>query len=1088
VKALVSWFLDSRVAANLLAFLLIAVGIVSARSLIVRLFPEINPYSVSITVPYPGASPEEVEEGIVEPIEEQLSGLEGVRQITSLAAENVASIIVELYEDQDVQEKVNEVRTEISQITVLPEQAEEPRITELEVDELVAQVVVSGDLDPVALKQIAQDVRTRLTGTTAISQARIAGVPDYLIDIAVSEGQLQALGLTLPGIARTVASQSLDLSAGEIEGEQRRTLVRTVGERETGGGFEELVVATSDEGTPITLGEIADVTDGLEEAPILARLNGDPAVAINVFRVGDETVFGIIETVRQQVQEIGLTLPAGAEIVLWQDESENLQNRVDLLIKNAAIGLALVLTILLLFLDVRIAFWVAIGVGLSFVGAFIPMSMIGVSINQLSLFGFILAIGIVVDDAIVVGENIYATREKDAEGGGEGDEESDKGTSKGAARRGTHRVVAPVLFSVSTTVAAFVPLIFLPGQFGQFLGDIAYVVIFVLILSLIESFFILPKHLSHLRAEGPRRFSPRRFTDPIRDKVACGLDGFSQKRLRPAIGFAVRHPLVTLLSATGLLVATFGLLAGGIVKFIFFPEIEGNYVTAQVELAEAASETQTIAAARRIVDAVDDAAASVAEGIDADPSEIIVGTFWSLGSNISSTEQNPGPSGGASGNVAFVQLKIQDAAVRKFTAGEFEDAWREAVGRIPGAQTLSFSSNLVGSGAPIQVEVLSDDEEAAREVTARLRQELAGFTGVFDVRDDRFRTTDEVQISLLPAARAYGVTLEDVASQVRASFFGAEAVRILRDREEIEVRVRLPERERQSVSTLLNKRVAAQGPDGETVYIPIRMVAELDVGDAPASITRLDGRRSFVISADNDNAQITAGEATGRLIDEVWAGFSSEYPSVTVQPGGDQEQQARAIPALINGFSLALFAIYTLLALAFRSYTQPLVVMSIIPFGLIGALIGHAIFGYSLSLLSMFGVIGLSGVIINDALLMVDYINENRENGQPRIEAVTDAAVSRFRPILLTTLTTFLGVSPLILEQSVQAAFLVPTAISLGFGILFGTMILMLLVPAVASLHLRARARVRRFVSKRIGYDQKRRARGTDEEKAAQGA
>ena len=1053
MKALVSWFLDSRVAANLLAFLLVVVGVFAATTLVVRLFPEINPYSVSITVPYPGASPSEVEESIVEPIEEQLEGLEDVRKITSLAAENVASIIVALEDGADTQDKVNEVRTQISQITTFPADAEEPQVTELEVDELIAQVVLHGQADPVALKRAAQGIRTRLTQAEGVSQARIAGVADYLIDISVSEAELRALGLSLPALARTISAESLELSGGEVESEGRRTRLRTVGKRETGEGFEDLVVATSAEGTPVTLGDIAEVTDGLSETPVLARFNGAPAVVISVFRSGDESVFRIVEAVRAELDASADALPPGVEATLWRDESGNLDSRIDLLTRNALIGLALVLVILLLFLDIRVAFWVAVGVAISFVGAFIPMALWGVSINQLSLFGFILAIGIVVDDAIVVGENIYATAEEaeEVEGGVEGVE---------IARDGTHRVVSPVVFSVSTTVAAFLPLIFLPGQFGQFLGTIAYVVIFVLVLSLIESFFILPKHLSHMSTGAPRRLSPRRLTDPLRNKVAARLDRFSERRLRPAIEFAVIHPAVVVLGMIGVLAASIGLLTSGVVKGTFFPEVEGNYVTASLQLAEAASEDQTVRAVERILDGLEGASAAVAEEAGVEAAVVTSDVFWSLGVDAGGgNNEAPGVSGGAAANRAYVTVLLQDAAERRFGATEFEDAWREAVGAVPGAQTLAFSSNLVSSGAPIQIEVRGTDEAAAREVTALMREELTKVQGVFDVRDDRFATTDEVQIELLPQAAAYGLSLQDVASQVRAAFFGAEAVRIQRDREEIEVRVRYTEGERSSLASLRNARLyVAPRPGQEAAYVPLSQVARLTVGDAPSAITRQDGRRTFVISADQDGSVISAGEAVGRITGAAWARIAQDYPGVAVVPGGDAEEQARVAPVLQRNYILALFAIYALLSLAFRSYTKPLIVMSIIPFGLVGALIGHALFGYKLSLLSMFGVIGLSGVIINDALLMVDYINEGLGRGKPVRLAIADAAVSRFRPILLTTLTTFLGIAPLILERSVQAAFLVPTAISLGFGILFGTVILMLLVPAVAMLHAKTRS------------------------------
>ena len=1051
MKGLVSWFLDSRVAANLLAVVLVVVGIFAARSLVIRLFPEIDTYSVSVTVPYPGASPDEVADSIVLPIEEQLEGLEGVRKISSVSAENVGNVIIALYEDQDVQEKVNEIRTEISRITVFPEQAEEPQVTELEVDELIAQVVIAGDADPVTLKRLAEESRARLAQTDGISQARIAGVAPYLIEIEVAEPRLRALGLGLNDVSRLVASQSLELSGGEVEGAERRTRIRTLGKRETGDGFEEIVIATSADGTPVTLGDVATVEDGLSESPVLARLDGKPAVAVNVYRVGTERVFGIAERVRAEVDRLNETLPPTLTAAVWQDESTDLRDRIGLLQRNALIGLSLVLVILLLFLDLRVAFWVAVGVGISFVGAFIPMALWGISINQLSLFGFILAIGIVVDDAIVVGENVYATAEE-AEDGADGKE---------IARRGTHRVVAPVIFSVSTTVAAFLPLVFLPGQFGNFLGTVAYVVIFVLVLSLIESFFILPKHLSHLSQGAPRRWSPRRLTDPLREKVATRLDGFSKKRLRPGIAFAVAHPLVVVAGMIGVLIASFGLLVGGFVKGGFFPEVEGNYVIAEVGLAESASEAQTIAAAEAIVAALGPAADRIARGEDVEPDAVVEGVFWSLGENVASAnEQSSGPSGGAQASKAYVSAKIQDASVRRFSAKAFEGAWREAVGDLPGAKTLTFSSDVVGAGAAASFEVRGTDEEEAREATAALRRAVEGVRGVIAVRDDRFDTTEEVQISLLPAARSYGLSLQDVASQVRAAYFGAEAVRVQRDREEIEVRVRYTEQERANLAGLRSLRVFVPSTGA---YVPLSAVAAFEVGDAPAAISRQNGRRTFVLEADLDATVATGSQVSSRVFSEIWPDLAPDYPGVIVAPGGDQEEQARVVPIMTRNFLLALVAIYTLLALAFRSYSQPLVVMSIIPFGLVGALIGHALFGYNLTLLSMFGVIGLSGVIINDALLMVDYANERQDRGEAPADAITGAAVSRFRPILLTTLTTFLGVAPLILERSVQAAFLVPTAISLGFGILFGTIILMLLVPAVASLHDRTRRRVKQL-------------------------
>jgi multidrug efflux pump subunit AcrB len=1039
MKRLIEFFLDNKVAANLLAGFLVVAGIAAGGSLIVRLFPDVTLYAVNVTVPYPGATPEEVEESIVEPIEEQLEGLEGVRKVTAVAAENVANVIVELQDGADTAELTNDVRTQIGQITVFPEGAEEPQIAELEQDELIAQLILSGPVDPVDLKLLAQDIRTRLADSPAISRAEIGGVPEYLVDIAVSEAKLQSLGLSLPQLAQIVGSESLDLSAGEIEGQSRRFLVRTLGENEVGEEFEDVIIATSGSGTPLRLGDIATVQDGLSETPLAASLDGRQAVAVSIFRIGDEKVFDIIEAVKAELNSLEGTLPPGVAVTLWQDESENLQSRIDLLIRNAFLGLGLVMVLLLLFLDIRIAFWVAVGVGISFVGALIPMAMTGIAISQLSLFGFILAIGIVVDDAIVVGENVYATHEKG------------EATGREASRKGTLRVSSPVLFAVTTTIVAFLPLIFLPGVFGQFLGAIAAVVIFVLIMSLVESFFILPRHLSHLSDAEPRRWSPRRVADPLRNRVARRLEGFSEKRLRPAIGKAVAHPAVTLMIATGLLIASFGLMASGIVKFVFFPAVEGNYVTAEVELAESASEQQTRAAAERIAAAAQRAAATVAEETGGDPERLIQGIFWTQGANLGSTGPGGvGASGGAAANAAFVTVKIEDAATRDFTARSFEDAWRSEVGTIAGAQTLTFSADLTGAEAAVTLQVSAEDDTAAREVIAELRREIESIPGTLSVRDDRFRTTDEVQIRLLPQANAYGLTLREVAAQVRGAYFGVEAVRVQRDREEIEVRIRYTEEERSSLATIENQRIFVDGR-----AVPLSQVASVEIGDAPAIINREDGRRIYSLRADVDVSQVTGGEVTQRILGEVWPELQSEYPGVTVEPGGEQEEQARAQSALQRNFLIALFVIYTLLALSFGSYTQPLVVLIIIPFGLIGALAGHALLGLNLTLLSLFGIIGLAGVIINDSLLMVDYINEALASGKKAADAIIDSAVSRFRPILLTSLTTFLGVTPIILEQSVQAAFLVPTAVSLGFGILVGTALLSFVVPAAAMLHVR---------------------------------
>lgn len=1033
MKTLIFGALGNRVAANLLAVLMIVAGLVALQILNVRIFPKIELNAISITVPYPGATPNEVETSIIKPIEERLEGLEGVRRITGLAAKNIGSVIIDLEAGAEMDEMLDEVQTEIDRITVFPQEAEEAQVVEADFEELVAQIVIHGEVPTQKLKGIADRVREDIADLPNVSRVTIGGAPEYLIDVSVNEATLQAYGLSLTGIADAIARQSIDLSGGEIESESQRLLIRSVGERRAGEEFADVVIGSGATGTPVLLGDIAAIRDGLAETPIRAVYNGEPAMFISVFRVGEEKVLDIASDVRRYVDtSLDEALPAGVEATLWRDDATTLEDRITLLARNAAVGLLLVGLLLMAFLDLRIALWTAFGVGVSFIGAFTLMALFGVTINQLSLFGFILAIGIVVDDAIVVGENIHKAWR---------DDPSDP---MAAAKKGVGRVINPVLFSVTTTIVVFVPLLFVPGTFGQFLTPIASVVIIVLFLSLVESFLVLPRHLSHLDDTPPGRYSPRRLADPVRDFVAARLREFKDGPLRTAVTFCTLRPAMTVLIAIGLFIASLGTLTSGHVKFIFFPEVEGDYVTAELELAESASEQQTVRFAEAVAEAARVAAREVSE------ESALEGVLWSLGSASASDEPIAAPSGGAAANRVFVVAKLRTAADRRFNAVDYEMAWRDAVGEIPGAQKLSFSSDLVGQGAPLQFQISARTDEAARAATAELRDILSQQRGVFDVRDDRFRTTDEIRIKLKPLARNYGLTQAQLAGEVRAAFFGAEAVRIQRDREEIEVRVRLPEAERNSLDTI--KRLRIPVGDG---FVPLQNLADIEIGPAPATITRIDGRRVYELSADIDTTVNTAGAVTDHILTVAQPRLQPDYDGLEIGLGGEQEEQARAAPAMARNFVFALLVVFSLLALSFRSYSQPLIVMAAIPFGFMGGLLGHALLGLNLTLLSFFGIIGLSGVIINNALIAIDFINERLARGAEASEAVIEGMLDRFRAILLTTLTTFLGVTPIILETSVQAQFLVPTAVALGFGILIGTTILVFVLPALAALHLR---------------------------------
>lgn len=1039
MAGLIRWFLASRVAANLLMLALLAAGVAALFNVTVRTFPEIAVGTVTVTTVYPGASPSEVADAVLTPIEEQLQGLEGVRKLTSTASRGLGTVSAELTRGADIDEVENDIETEIARIGTLPEGAERPRIAKVEPTELAVEIALHGPVPRAALKALAERVRDELTDLDGISQVAISGVPADQIDIEVTRETLESYGMGPVQLAQRISSQSLDLTGGQIDTGQTDLQVRTEAEAEAADQYRDLVIFTGDSGATVRLGAIARISDGLTESAVRSTLEGDPAVYVSVNRAASEQVPAITETALNYLRnDLRPSLPDGIEATVWRNQGDVLQGRIDLLVKNGLIGAALILLLLTLFLDLRIAAWVAAGVAVAFIGAFAPMLVLGPTINQLSLFGFILALGIVVDDAIVVGENVFSRMEETGDG-------------ETAAREGTLRVWRPILFSVTTTIFAFVPLLFLPGASGSFISPVAAVVIYVLTVSLIESFLILPSHLSHISLGDPRRFSPRRATEAARRFVDRRFKRFREGVVRRVVTGAVRHPVFTLAACTGLAVAGAGLLAGGVVKFTFFPQIEGNFVSAELRFPEGTSQDETLARADRFV------AAARRAADDLGAPDLVQATAVTVG--FSNAAGGPGGAGDTlTGATATIEVKLADAGSRDVPAQAFRQAWRDAVGAVPGAREVLFSSSVIGVGAAVVLEVTAEDEAARAAAVRRLRQALAGREGVMDIRDNRFSAAREIAIDPRPAAQAFGITAADIAQSVRAAFFGALVDQFARDREEVDVRLRLVEEQRDSVADLLALKVPVTG--SEQGLLPLTVLADLAFERAPSTITRVDGRTITTLSADVDNAVTTGGAETAWLMQTVVPQLKQDFPGLEVAAGGEQEEAGRFSGALAFNFGLALFAIYAILALAFGSYGRPAIVLLVIPFGALGAVVGHAILGIDLTLLSMFGIVGLAGVIVNDSLLIVDFIQEGEAVGKPEPEAIVDATLSRFRPIMLTTLTTFLGITPLVLETSVQAQFLIPTAVSLGAGVLFVSVLQMVLVPAYAALYAAARRRV----------------------------
>ncbi|KPP91221.1 efflux RND transporter permease subunit [Erythrobacter sp. HL-111] len=1040
MNGMIAWMARNGVAANLLMMLLLVAGAVSVQQIPTKVFPEFTLSAVQVEVEYRGASPEEIEDSVIQPIEEAIEAVEGVDAITATAAEGLGIVTAELKEGVSVSRKVDEVQAEVNRITNLPDRAERPQVSEIDNRQRVIELVIYGDVPPASLKEIAYRFEDELAARDAISLVEVAGVRDDEISVEVSKEQLRAYDLSLPEIARLIGQNSVDLPAGGVETRGEDIQLRVEAQNYSRSEFEDIVLVAGEGGAQVRLGDIATVTDGFRDSGLVTRFEGRPAAAVQVFRVGDEQALAVAAEVERYIDEQEDSLPPGVSVMIWQNEANELRSRLSLLIESAVLGAILVIVTLALFLDLRVAFWVSFGIVVSFVGTFAVMGLADLSINQLSLFGFILALGILVDDAVVVGENIYAAREKGASG-------------IDAAVKGTQRVVRPVVFAVLTTMTAFSLLVFLPGTTGKFLYAIPVIVIIALGLSLVESLLILPHHLSGMKEGEPDNPVLRphgRLRAWFDERLARFRDGPLDKSVR----FAVAHYMVVMAGLAGLLAIVAVLFSAGYIKFVFFPQIEGQFVTAELEMPQGTPAPVTLAVADHVRDTGQRVAAQFEEERGNDESEappLLEGTYTTIGRL---PQSGRGPGGGETPfiqpSVATIRFKLSEPDERDISARRFREKLREEVGDLAGVRSLSYSASLVSVGDPVVAELSADTEEELQRAVERVRAALNEQPGVVEIRDDLSEGQRELELELLPQARNFGLARQDLAQQVRAATFGAEAVRIQRGREEVRVYVRLPEDERDALEDLADYRIR---PPDSPASIPFGEVADVEYGSAPSTIDRRDGRRIITVRADVVSGVTTGSDVTEKLRRDVLPTLREDIPSLDWSFGGEQREQGEVVPALLRNLALALFAIYALLAVPLRSYTQPLVILSAVPLGLVGAVFGHLLLGLDLTILSLIGIVGLAGVVVNDALLLVDFMNERRIEGEEIGTAIVEAAKSRWRPILLTSMTTFFGILPLIAAQSVQARFLVPLAASVAFGVLFATFVQMVVVTALAKAH-----------------------------------
>ena len=1034
---------SNGVASDLLMFGILAAGLVSLTGLEQEGWPTVPFNQFEISVPFPGATPEEVEEAIVVKIEDQVRGLADVKTVRSIAAPGMASVRVEVKSGTDMGAKKDEIESAVGRIQTFPGGSERPRIREMTNAQSMIRLILYGDVPERSLKELAYRIEDDLASLQSVSQVETSGVRNYEISIEVPLERLRALGLTLTDIAATIRRGSLDLSAGSIDTEHSQVRIRTLGQSYDQQDFEDIVILGRDDGTVVRLGEIAEVRDGFEDSGLVVRHQGHPAVFVEVSRADGERVMDVARAVRDHVaNEVTPLLPDGVGVTIWNDDSSAFVERGLLLLKNGALGLLLVLIALGLFLQIRLAFWVAVGLGVSGIGALAAMLVFDIPLHAVSLFSFVLAIGIVVDDAIVVSEHIHLERKRGTPG-------------VVAAIRGARRIKVPLIFAVLTTIVAFLPLFFVPAGFGEVWKALPIIVIAMLLFSLAESLLVLPNHLSH-HLHGPDWVpgtGVERFVARIQNRVDSLLNRFVQGPLDRGIQFATDWPGVTVSAAVALLIVSISLIPAGIVPATFATEVEGDFAIATLEMPDGTTAQETYAVAQDLEAAGRRAVERLAESRPADAPPLLSGVTVVVGqrSRVETGGLNPTPTLNPETNVATIEFKLLSAQERRITSGEVVQAWREEVGVLPQARAVTFISQIYTLGNPVEAALSHPDPDRLAEIASSAAAGLGGVAGVFDIRSDHAPGIPEVQVGLLPEARTLGLTLDDLAWQTRAAFFGAEAVRVQRGRDEVRAYVRLPEEQRSSITDLESYRLRT--PTGADV--PVSRVASLSSGISPPAVRRQDGQRIVTVTADVDPGVISAADANDILENTILAGLIADDPELTYTFGGEQQQQIDSLGGLYRGFAIALLMIFALLAIPLRSYTKPFIVMAIIPFGFIGVILGHWVLGVAVSAESFVGIFGLAGVVVNDSLVMMDFTDQKLREGAPVRTAIIEGAKGRFRPIMLTSVTTFLGFTPLILEDAIQAQFFVPFSASIGCGILFTTAIVMFLVPALSSFHLR---------------------------------
>ena len=1005
----IAWMAGRSVTANLLMLVLLIGGLIMGNNMRKGVFPDFELDLVTISLSYPGASPEEVERGTILAVEEAIQDLDGIKEVTATAREGSGTVTVEIIEGEDVSQISQEIKNAVDRITSFPEDVEDPRITVPTRKRYVVSLALYGDQSEWVMREAAENIRDRLLMDPEISQVELDDVRDYEISIEIPQEILRTYGLTLDEIARSIGRQAIEVPGGAIKTEGGDVLVRVSERRDYGSEFGRIPVISAADGTELLLEDIAVIRDDFAETDQFATFNGKPCIMLEVYRMGDQSPITVADAVHRQVELINVDLPEGLNLVSRNDRSEIYRQRLNLMVTNGYFGLGLVFILLAVFLEARLAFWVSLGIPISFLGSLLLLPLIGVTFNMVSMFAFIVTLGIVVDDAIVVGENVYYNRQQ-----GMGWLE--------AAITGAREISMPVIFSVMTNMVTFMPIFFVPGFMGKVFREIPLVVVTVFFISLIESIFILPAHLGHRKnTENSGGFFG--IIHHWQQRFSRFFVRMIHTRYGPFLSLVLRWRYVSFSIGFLILMIAFGYVKSGRMGFELFPKIESDYAAVTAVLPFGTSVNRTTEVEKLLVQK----GKEVVEKNGGN--ELTEGIYASVNNN-----------------EAQVRIYLTPPDKRPVSTARVTQLWREATGEIPGLESIKFESDAggPGRGAAISVELSHRDINVLEAASGELAEALRYFPTTIDIDDGFSPGKQQIDFKVLPEGQSLGLQAADIARQVRQAYYGAEVLRQQRGRNEVKIMVRLPREQR--VSEYHLEEMILRTPDGGEV--PLQEVVVLERGRADTSIERRNGRRVVTVSTDV-RPRSQAGQVMEAMVADILPQLQSRYSGLSYSFEGRQADRKESVQALLQGLLIALIIIYAMLAIPLNSYIQPLVIMIAIPFGLVGAVIGHLIMGYSLSVLSLFGIVALSGVVVNDSLVLIDFANRRRRLGIAVREAVHDAAVHRFRPIMLTTVTTFGGLTPMIFETSRQARFLIPMAISLGYGIVFATIITLVIVPSV---------------------------------------